>query len=122
MYKNLEIGQRIAIERKRLGRTQADFATLGCVSNGTQISYESGKTSPTADYLLQISSHGADMNFILTGARALVTSAGRAVYESNREDGFQTAGQLLAAEIAVMELEGDDADALLHIARKLSST
>lgn len=122
MYKNLEIGQRIAIERKRLGRTQADFATLGCVSNGTQISYESGKTSPTADYLLQIASHGADMNFILTGTRALVAADGRAVYESNRKDGFQTAGQLLAAEIAVMELAEDDAEAILHIARKLADT
>lgn len=120
MYKKLEIGQRIAIERKRLGFTQADFALKGDVSNGTQISYESGKTSPTADYLLHISGYGADINFILNGVRSLVASDGRAVYESNREDGFQTAGQLLAAEIAVMELADDDAEALLHIARKLA--
>lgn len=120
MLKKLEIGQRIAIERKRLGFTQADFALRGSVSNGTQISYESGKTSPTADYLLQVSDLGADMFFILTGNRSLTSSDGRPVYESTRKDGFQTAGQLLAAEVAVLDLADDDAEILMALARKLS--
>jgi transcriptional regulator with XRE-family HTH domain len=120
MHTKVEIGERIAIERKRLGKTQADFATQCGVSTNSQINYEKGLRAPDVDYLVSFQRAGGDLSYIINGTRALIASDGRAVYESNREDGFQTAGQLLAAEIAVMELADDDAEALLHIARKLS--
>lgn len=120
MHTKVEIGERIAIERKRLGKTQADFAMLCGVSTNSQINYEKGTRAPDVDYLLGFQRAGGDLSYVINGTRALVTADGRAVYESNRKDGFQTAGQLLAAEIAVMELAEDDAEALLHIARKLS--
>lgn len=108
------------MERARLGYNQTDFAAIGGVAINTQVRYEKNSSEPTAGYLLNIREKGADLLFILTGSRSLMASDGRAVYESNRKDGFQTAGQLLAAEIAVMELAEDDAEAILHIARKLS--
>ena len=122
MHTKAEIGERIAIERKRLGKTQVDFAMQCGVSTNSQINYEKGTRAPDVDYLLGFQRAGGDLSYVINGTRALIASDGRAVYESNRKDGFQTAGQLLAAEIAVMELAEDDAEALLHIARKLADS
>lgn len=122
IYQNWKIGERLALERSRLSYNQMDFAGIGGVSINTQVRYEKDTSEPTTGYLLNIMEKGADVMFILTGNRSLIAADGRAVYESNRKDGFQTAGQLLAAEVAVMELADDDAEALLHIARKLSNT
>ncbi len=110
------------MERARLGYNQTDFAALGGVSINTQLRYEKDSSEPTAGYLMSIGSHGADVMFILTGVRSLIAPDGRPVYESNRKDGFQTAGQLLAAEVAVLELADDDAEVLLHLARKLADS
>lgn len=108
------------MERKRLGKTQADFALLGGVSTNSQINYEKGNRSPDIDYLISIQEAGADLMFVLNGSRSLHSSDGRPVYESTRKDGFQTAGQLLAAEVAVLDLADDDAEILMTLARKLS--
>lgn len=120
MHKKIDIGERIAIERKRLGKTQADFASMGGVSTNSQINYEKGNRSPDIEYLAAIQSVGADVMFIINGNRSLHAADGRAVFESTRKDGFQTAGQLLAAEVAVMDLADDDAEILMTLARKLS--
>lgn len=120
MHTKVELGERIAIERKRLGKTQVDFAMLCGVSTNSQINYEKGLRAPDVDYLLCLQRVGGDLSYILNGSRSLIASDGRAVYESSRKDGFQTAGQLLAAEVAVMELADDDAELLLQLARKLS--
>lgn len=119
-YQKWKIGERLALERARLGYNQRDFAAIGGASINSQVRYEKDTSEPTTGYLLRVMEIGADVMFILTGTRSLIASDGRAVYESNRKDGFQTAGQLLAAEIAVMELDGDDTEALLHIAKKLA--
>jgi transcriptional regulator with XRE-family HTH domain len=122
IYQKWKIGERLALERARLGYNQTDFAGIGGVAINTQVRYEKDTSEPTTGYLLNIMEKGADVMFILTGNRSLIASDGRAVYESNRKDGFQTSGQMLAAEIAVLELAADDADAVLHIARKLADT
>ncbi len=110
------------MERARLGYNQTDFAAIGGVAINTQVRYEKNSSEPTAGYLLNIREKGADLMYILTGSRSLMASDGRAVYESTRKDGFQTGGQLLAAEAAVLDLASDDAELLVTLAKKLANT
>lgn len=63
------IGERLAAERERLGWSQIDLRLQMGVSKGTQIRYESGETSPTADYLVDLIGKGFDVLYILTGNR-----------------------------------------------------
>lgn len=63
------LGKRLREERKRLGFTQVDFAALVEKQRLALIKYETGKTSPTLDFLLAAGNVGADMYYILTGAR-----------------------------------------------------
>jgi len=63
------VGGRLAAERERLGWSQTDLRLQMCVSKGTQIRYESGETSPTADYLVDLIGKGFDVLYILTGNR-----------------------------------------------------
>jgi transcriptional regulator with XRE-family HTH domain len=58
---------RLKEERVRLGASQEDFAELVGVSRRTQLAYENGTTSPNVDYLADISTHGADVYYILSG-------------------------------------------------------
>lgn len=63
----MELPERLAEERKRLRLTQAALGALGGVTKKTQLGYEKGLSSPTADYLQRISSAGVDVAFVLTG-------------------------------------------------------
>ncbi len=84
-----KLGERLVEERVRLGFTQADFGRLGGVGRTTQLRYESGETSPAADYLLALVPHGFDMLYVLTGQRGvdtvgLMTSEESALVENYR--------------------------------------
>lgn len=66
------IGVRLRNERKRLGKSQAEFSKIGDVSKNTQASYEKepgddGYTSPTLDYLIKLSDYGVDVHYIMFG-------------------------------------------------------
>ena len=61
------IGERLKIERERLGLTQPGFAAAGGVQRRAQINYEQGVRMPGAVYLAGIARLGADIRFILTG-------------------------------------------------------
>lgn len=63
----MKIGDRLRLERLRLGLNQADFAALAGVTKTSQFNYEKGERSPDANYLAAIKQHGADVYFILTG-------------------------------------------------------
>ncbi|MBY0444732.1 MAG: hypothetical protein K2Q15_05925 [Burkholderiales bacterium] len=73
MDKKIDIGLRVAEERNRLGMSQAAFGGQGGVSKGTQLTYEKGTGAPNSDYLVAIASIGADVPYILTGHRSLLT-------------------------------------------------
>ena len=64
------IGIRIREERKRLGKTQAAFAETARVSLATQKNYEKNSNAPDTNYLLEIASLGADIQYIVTGLRS----------------------------------------------------
>ena len=48
---------------------QTEFGAIGGVTKQTQLLYEKGEFSPNADYLTAIARAGADIGYILTGAR-----------------------------------------------------
>lgn len=70
-----KLGERIRLERQRMGLSQSEFSDLACVSKASQVGYESGVNSPDAVYLTRLAEH-LDLLFVLSGVRATV-HAGR---------------------------------------------
>ncbi|EON15010.1 helix-turn-helix domain-containing protein [Pandoraea sp. SD6-2] len=66
-----DIGIRLREERLRLGYSQTEFAALGGASKRSQIDWESGKTSPTAEVLAVLTEVGVDALYVLTGTRSV---------------------------------------------------
>ena len=62
-------GDRLKAERKRLGYSQEEFATVAGVTRRPYAEWESGNTSPTAMQLASIAAAGADVRYIITGDR-----------------------------------------------------
>ena len=65
----MPVGERIRIERERVGKTQAEIAKEMGVSRKTQIAYESGTTEPKASYVTGLERLGFDFNYVATGNR-----------------------------------------------------
>lgn len=61
-------GQRIRIERTRLGMSVEDFAVAGGVTPAEQRQYEAGELRGDAAYLAKIAGTNADLVYILTGS------------------------------------------------------
>ncbi|MDQ8022209.1 MAG: helix-turn-helix transcriptional regulator [Moraxellaceae bacterium] len=61
------IGDRLREERKKLGLNQDEAGT----SPQVQRRYESGTSTPGADYLAAFAQQGADILYIVTGQRAV---------------------------------------------------
>lgn len=85
------LGARLAEERSRLGFDAAEMARLGGVGRSTQFRYESGETSPAADYLLALVPHGLDMLYVLTGQRGLDTVGVLSAEEAALVDNYRAA-------------------------------
>lgn len=64
------IGARIREERDRLGLSQEEFAALGGVRKRAQIYYEQDERCPDGHYFAAIAAAGADVTYVLTGARS----------------------------------------------------
>ena len=64
-----DFGERLKLEREKLGFTQADFASQIGINRMTQASYESGKRSPDAVYLAMARGFGVDVGFVLFNLR-----------------------------------------------------
>lgn len=65
--------KRLLKERKRLGLTQTQLGKYGGVRRAAQYLYEKGERTPSIQYLYDISMHGADFKFLLTGERTVKT-------------------------------------------------
>ena len=65
------IFERLKEERLRLGLNQAQAGDLCGVQRETWSRYESGKLSPGMEVLAAIAAAGADVQYILTGLRAV---------------------------------------------------
>lgn len=61
----------------RLKFDQRGFAAKAAVSKNTQLNYEQGKSAMDVDYLLRIARLGADIVYIVTGARDGAENADR---------------------------------------------
>ena len=65
----MDIGERLKIERQRLGLGSADLAARLGVSKATQYNYENTERVPDANYLEKAHAHGIDVTFVITGER-----------------------------------------------------
>ncbi len=61
--------ERLRDERQRLGLSQTELAEAGGVTKKTQGLYERGDRSPSADYLMAVSTVGMDLPYLLSGNR-----------------------------------------------------
>jgi len=77
------VSDRLAEERRSLGLTQEALGKVGGVTKKTQLGYEKGTASPTADYLLKIREAGADVVYVLTGVRSNVAQEPSARYSTD---------------------------------------
>lgn len=64
------IAERLLEERKRLDLNQQEMADLGKVAKRTYCNYEAGEREPMGGFFTAIATAGADVQYILTGARA----------------------------------------------------
>lgn len=110
--KLFNIGARLREERKKLGLSaEALGARLGTTGR-TIRKYEDNETSPRAAELLELSNMGADVLYIVTGARLPVGVAeARANY---------TPAEKLAEVIAGLKLSADDAGLIKAMAERLA--
>lgn len=78
----MTIGERLKLERVRLGLTQPQFAVVGLTTKKSQIDYEQGNSFPKASYLAAISKIGADVNYIITGERSTTNPLTKALIDA----------------------------------------
>lgn len=64
------IGERIRMERERLGLSQPAFAAIGDSSKNSQLAWEKGTAYPNAAVLSAWAAVGVDVAFVLTGKAA----------------------------------------------------
>lgn len=67
---NVSIGERLKLERQRVGLGQHEFGEKCGVSKTSQFNYESGGRSPDAAYLHAAHEFGVDLLFVITGQRS----------------------------------------------------
>jgi phage repressor protein C with HTH and peptisase S24 domain len=67
---NVSIGDRLKLERQRVGLGQQEFGDKCGVSKTSQFNYESGGRSPDATYLQASYELGVDVLFVVTGQRS----------------------------------------------------
>lgn len=65
----MTIGDRLRSARKELGLSQPEFAAIAGTTKQTLFSWETGKTAPDGFQLAALAAAGADVRYILTGAR-----------------------------------------------------
>ena len=65
----LSFGERLLLERQRLGLTQEDFGKLGGMSRLAQFKYEHDEHMPSVGYLEKLFRAKVDAVFLLTGRR-----------------------------------------------------
>lgn len=90
MYISDGVGDRLREERDRLGLNQTDFGAKGGVSRGTQKAYELGANSPDLRYLAALEKAGVDIQYVLSGSRALLSEEGLDSIESTMIKFFRT--------------------------------
>ncbi len=62
-------GERLRIERERLGMSQEEMAAIFGVKRLAQSQYEKEVTAPTVRYLAEIAKNGVDLHFLIFGIK-----------------------------------------------------
>jgi transcriptional regulator with XRE-family HTH domain len=75
-------GERLRLERERLGLTQEQFGEMGGASRLAQFKYEHDQNVPSVEYLEKLSHAKVDAYFLLTGRRL---SANQVDWDAARE-------------------------------------
>lgn len=99
------IGERLRLERERLGCSQEQFAQTFNVSRRTQGAWERGDQFPNAEVLSLASGLGVDVMYVLTGQRSMpvestLTEEERALldnYKHADEEGRAAARRVLSS-------------------------
>ena len=73
--KFVSFGERLRIERVRVGMQQLEMAEACEVSRKTISVWERGEQTPNAAVLAMMASHGVDILYVVTGQRAGVAEA-----------------------------------------------
>lgn len=68
------VGERLRLERERLGMTQDAFCSMAGVGKRALIHYEKGERDSDTGFLLRLQAGGVDVPFILTGERTPATA------------------------------------------------
>lgn len=66
----IALGERLKVERERLGYNQTDFAALVGASKRSQVGWEQERSFPDARALATWASEGMDTTYVLTGERS----------------------------------------------------
>ena len=105
----MSIGPRLKEERERIGLTQAALGAVGGVQKQAQLKYESGVRTPSAEYLIEISKIGIDVNYVLFGVRsnAELTSEEQQLLETFRAAPPVMRQFMLGGTGAGMKIEGN---------------
>lgn len=84
--------ERIRTERKRLGKTQDEFAGIAGVTRNPYCAWEKGATAPDARQLAALAQAGVDVQYVITGVRSDVALAPE---ERRLLEGFRSSPQSL---------------------------
>lgn len=114
------IGRRLAEIRERSGLSQGAFAALCGVSRQSQINYESGKRSPDAEYLKNLSDRGYDVLYILRGEGDLAEVKTGEMREMSTN--VYSPVERLLGQIATLKLSDGDASLIIALAERLSAS
>ncbi|WP_199143211.1 helix-turn-helix transcriptional regulator [Citrobacter braakii] len=103
--------ERLKSERERLGLNQSQAADICGISREMWGKYERGKSTPGGDVLFSFAEFGADIQFILTGARSPETPEEKALIENYRamDDAARLNMQTVSATFAKANLIKDKA-------------
>lgn len=66
----MSIGERLKLERERIGYSQEKFGLIGGVQKRAQINYEMGARVPDAAYLRGVAQVGTDVQYVVLGVRS----------------------------------------------------
>lgn len=90
----MTIGERLRMERNRLGMSQPSFAALAGTTKQTLFSWESGKTAPDGFQMAALGAHGVDLLFVLTGQRTPPAQPADALPDGERRllNGYRLCG------------------------------
>ncbi len=106
----MSTGERLRIERERLGFNQPEFAAFAGATKQTLNSWEAGRSSPKADQLEALGEQGVDVYYVITGQRiglaTTLTARESALVENYRASDEEAKKALETTSVALAQSPG----------------